>query len=81
MTTVTPDPDISEQTLIETIDGMIDLIAELISQACTTSAGELDSSAISVYADAIRFLAAAGRVEIVSDYGRRVIAIHKDETQ
>lgn len=77
----TPDPGSFEQAQIETLDSATDLIAELISQACTTSAGELDSSGISTYADALRFLAGAGRVEIVREYGRRVIAIHKDTTQ
>ena len=55
------------------------LIIDLVNQACSTRDCEhsdyyLDSMALTVYADAIRYLAKKGAVHIVSDIGRRVIA-------
>ena len=62
------------------LDDCLDIIEEVIVQCCTdesvkeASTLRLDSMALSSYADALRFLAKHGRVTIVSEYGRRVIA-------
>jgi hypothetical protein len=65
---------------------LIEMIDELVQQACYVPAdgmGEMyyDSMALSVYADAMHFLALEGRLVITSEYGRRVIAdrVKKDE--
>lgn len=47
---------------------LMDMIQELVQQSCGN-----DSAAITVYADAMRLLAAEGRCRIVSEGGRRVI--------
>ncbi len=47
---------------------LIDLVQELVQQGCGT-----DSCSISVYADALRFLASEGRCTIEREIGRRVI--------
>jgi hypothetical protein len=65
---------------------LIEMIDELVQQACYVPAdgmGEMyyDSMALSVYAEAMRFLAEEGRLVITSEYGRRVIAERvKDES-
>jgi len=49
----------------------------VINQACFIEKGklgELDSCALSAYADGIRLLAGYSKVKILSDIGRRVIA-------
>ena len=57
-----------------------DMLFEVVCQACSTwvQSGDpldgLDSTALSAYADALRYLAERGKVEIVSESGRRVIA-------
>jgi uncharacterized small protein (DUF1192 family) len=51
-----------------------DIVADLTAQGCVGDDGEMDSCAISTYADALRWLAAQGRVEITVDKGRRVVA-------
>ena len=53
---------------------LLDMLADVIGQACYRDGGLLDSMAISAYADALRLLAEYGRVEIIKDVGRRVIA-------
>lgn len=55
------------------VDIILDTLADVIGQACSCD-GELDSMALSAYADGLRLLAKYGRVKIVSEYGRRVIA-------
>ena len=58
----------------------LDILEDVIVQCCTdesvkdASTPRLDSMALSSYADALRFLAKHGRVTIVSEYGKRVIA-------
>ncbi len=47
---------------------LVDLIQDLVEQSCTN-----DSCAISVYAEAMRFLAKEGRCRIVDECGRRVL--------
>jgi hypothetical protein len=57
------------------LEDAAELIEDLVSQGCYIGDdGTLDSCAISTYADALRWLAARGRVEIATDVGRRVIA-------
>jgi len=56
----------------------LDVLSDVVGQACQAIVQEegidLDSCALSAYRDGIRFLAAAGRVEIVHQVGRRVLA-------
>jgi len=54
----------------------IELIEDLVHQACqgTGENYDLDSMEISNYVEAIRYLVKHGRIEIVEEYGRRVIA-------
>ncbi|OFC35555.1 hypothetical protein BAE29_15505 [Acidithiobacillus caldus] len=47
---------------------LVDLIQHLVKQSCGT-----DSCAISVYAEAMRFLAKEGRCRITDACGRRVL--------
>lgn len=58
---------------------LLDILEDVLSQACLTDAEDgsrlFDSMAISAYADGLRVLAEHGRVDIVNEYGRRVIAI------
>jgi len=53
---------------------LLDTLYDVITQACLLPAGSYDSMALSAYADGIRVLAKAGRLVIVKDDGRRVIA-------
>lgn len=53
------------------------MLLDVISQACEIN-GEFDSMALSDYEEAIRYLAQVGLLEIVHDYGRRVIARRKE---
>ena len=50
------------------------LVMDLTAQGCTCGDGDLDSLSISAYAEALEWLAARDRVEIVHAKGRRVIA-------
>lgn len=52
---------------------LLDALEDVLWQACSHD-GELDSCALSSYADGLRLLARHGRVEIVSDVGKRVRA-------
>lgn len=60
-------------------DELLDTLENVLSQACLTDDDEgnhiFDSMALSAYADGLRVLAEHGRVDIVNEYGRRVIAI------
>lgn len=49
------------------------LLSEMVANACTAG-GILDSMGLAANADALRYLAEIGRVEIVSEQGRRVVA-------
>ena len=57
---------------------LLDLLADAVAQGCSGDDGVLDSGALSSYADALRKLAEVGKVEIVSEAGRRVIARWKE---
>ena len=60
-------------------DELLDVLADVINQACgpvyvdATDSGELDSMALSAYADGMRLLAKHGRFQILHEAGRRVI--------
>lgn len=60
------------------IEELLDTLENVISQACGACGpggqGNLDSMALSAYAEGIRVLAAHGRVRIIEEVGRRVIA-------
>lgn len=56
---------------------LLDALEDVINQACTDSDGELDSMALTAYADAMRLLADYGRIEVTADRGRRVIAVRQ----
>jgi hypothetical protein len=55
---------------------LISFLEDAIIDACyyEPDTGLLDSMCISSYAEALRYLAKEGRVEIIQDRGRRVIA-------
>jgi hypothetical protein len=61
----------------EECDDLLDTLADVINQACgDVYAGgitELDSMALSAYADGMRTLARYGRLTIIEQHGRRVI--------
>jgi len=57
----------------------LDHLVDVVNQACSDSTGALDSRALSAYADALRYLALAGKVEITEEYGRRVIGRWVDQ--
>jgi hypothetical protein len=55
----------------------LDVLEDVLYQACHTRErgdGWMDSMALSANAEGLRLLALHGRVEIESEYGRRVIA-------
>jgi hypothetical protein len=56
------------------IEELLETLADVINQACSGPDGELDSMALSAYADGLRVLAEHGRVRITHEAGRRVIA-------
>jgi hypothetical protein len=57
------------------VDELLDLVEDLTRQGCAIDDdGTVDSMALSAYADGLRTLAAAGRYEILTEHGRRVIA-------
>lgn len=53
---------------------LLEVLEDVIWQACYAD-DHFDSMALTAYADAIRLLAAYGRVVITKDVGRRVIAV------
>jgi hypothetical protein len=61
-------------------DELLDALADCIGQSCHVNENglayphDLDSCALSAYADGLRLLAKYGKVEIKTDVGRRVIA-------
>ena len=57
----------------EEIDRLVATLADVLGEACGEPGGTLGSQAISSYAAGLRLLAEYGKVEIVSEYGRRVI--------
>jgi len=72
--------------MTEPFDEAIEILTDVVYQSCGKrdcphSDWYLDSMALSAYADAIRFLARQGKVEITSDHGRRVIATMNDQTK
>lgn len=60
------------------IERLRELVLDLTAQACERD-GELDSMAISTYADAMRYLADLGWVTIDKQAGRRVIGRWADD--
>ncbi len=63
-------------TCEKALDVALDNLLDMVDQHCSTGDGgfEYDSMALSANAAAMRTLAEYGRIEIVSEYGRRVIA-------
>lgn len=59
----------------------LDMLEEVINQACRLTDGTLDSSALSSYANGLRFLEQHGRVVIHEQYGRRVLARFTSELE
>jgi hypothetical protein len=57
----------------EEYERLRDILEDLVAQACTVN-GELDSMATRTGAEALRYLAEIGRVKIIDEHGRRVIA-------
>ena len=55
------------------LEQLIEVNMELVAQDCVMQDGSLDSTAITTYADAMRFLAKHGKITIEKEYGRRVI--------
>ena len=53
---------------------LLEYVESAVIQGCYGPDGILDSMAISTWADGLRLLAAHGRVEIIEEHGRRVIA-------
>jgi hypothetical protein len=77
---------VADAIIMSAREPLIEMIDELVQQACYVPAdgmGEMyyDSMALSVYAEAMHFLALEGHLVITSEYGRRVIAerVKKDE--
>lgn len=56
-----------------------ELVMDLVTQACWTSDGSFDSCAISTFAEAMRYLASKGKLKIMYESHRRVIAHYPDE--
>lgn len=61
-----------------TYDDLLDTLQDFVSLACQDPDGTLRSNANSTHADGLRALAAAGRVEIVQERGRCVVARWKE---
>jgi hypothetical protein len=57
----------------EDLEEAIEIICGLVAKDCAND-GELDSMCSSTYADAMRFLAKHGKIDIHSEAGRRVWA-------
>jgi hypothetical protein len=53
---------------------LLEFVESALVQACYTEDGLLDSMALSTWAEGLRLLAEHGRVEIIEEHGRRVIA-------
>lgn len=59
--------------LVAAYEETIQVLGEVVNQACSTSDGQVDSCALSAYADGIRHLADLGLIEIEVDVLRRVV--------
>lgn len=59
--------------LTRRLDEALDALVQVVWQACGDDTDELDSRALSCYAQGMRTLADAGLIKIESEYGRRVI--------
>jgi len=55
-------------------ENMLESMLDFILQACSVDGGLLDSMGISTYADGIKTLAEYGKVKILEERGRRIIA-------
>lgn len=75
---VTPDDTLSLYITLRATrserDEAIELLLDTTLQGCDIGGGVIDSGYLSSYADALRFLATHGLVEIQHEAGRRVIA-------
>jgi hypothetical protein len=54
---------------------LLDVLEDVIWQACSDEAGVIDSMATSAYAEGIHVLVEHGRLRVVREHGRRVIAV------
>jgi hypothetical protein len=69
------EPALAVMSKDDQIANLVDVLFETISQACEIENGGLfDSMALSAYASAMRLLADYGKMEIVEEAGRRVVA-------
>ena len=53
---------------------LLDVLSDVINQACFTKDKKIDSMATTAYAEGIRMLAEHGKVRILKEHGRRIIA-------
>lgn len=56
-----------------TNEELVDVLEDVINQACRGEDGVLDSMCLTAYADGMRTLASLGRLEIMAEHGRRVV--------
>jgi hypothetical protein len=56
------------------VEDCIEILEDVLNQACLCEDGTLDSMALSAYARGLRFLARRGRVKVISEHGRRMTA-------
>ena len=61
--------------MIDPIDKILDALEDMVFQHCSTSDGTFDSFSIQANAEALRVLAAYGRIGIFRDFGKRVLAV------
>lgn len=77
----------SEEALLEEIrklkkekEELVDVLSNVIEQSCSTGLVgldtnvDLDSMALSAYADGMTILEQYGKIEIIDEFGRRVLA-------
>lgn len=68
------------EELLDVIEDLLDTLEGVITQSCWSNEDmRYDSMCISSYAEAMRLLGEWGRLEILSEGGRRVVAVDKDE--
>lgn len=65
-----------KKAVTENETGLLECLHDVICQSCSYhgNSEQLDSMAISAYADGMRLLAGYGKINIVTEYGRSVIA-------
>lgn len=57
-----------------TYEELVETLADLVAQQCQQPSGQLNSMASGTYAHAIRLLTSLGRVRIIHEAGRVVVA-------